>query len=394
MRFGVLRRLQIGMMLFGVTMGFVFPVYARFFVEFKPGLQFWFNAGCIVAGVVVGGFSFFLVRIILLRPLHSIATGCNEIVAGRVGGHIDFISPDTVGDIVAGFNAMTLHLGEVFKELQKGSVDLSQVALKLSGVNQQLLGTLDEQGINVTEINSVLDGLSITVNQVSGKLASTADLSRDISHRADAAMGLLDDSNKIMKENTQSLDGIIGLMSDLGGQSRDIAGILLIIDEIAQQTRLLSLNAAVEAARAGQHGRGFAVVADEVKVLADRTAQSTRKISERVESFQKGVSRSISGVQDHAVLTDRLQEKLDNSAAEISLILEQVGRIDDMALEASRAAAEQESALGRIQNSVSRINSAFADMLLAADSVIAGGTTLNQFTSHMQKLLVRFHRAV
>jgi methyl-accepting chemotaxis protein len=141
MRIGILKRLQFGMMVFGIVMGLVFPLYAMLFVNFKPGMQIWFNLGCIIAGIMVGSFSYLLVKIILLKHLRRLAWACKEVTAGRLDVDIDLVSPDEIGEIVHGFNMMTSALQELFDEVKSGVINLGAVAGSLSAFSHELLQT-------------------------------------------------------------------------------------------------------------------------------------------------------------------------------------------------------------------------------------------------------------
>ena len=94
------------MLIFGISMGFIFPLYARFFVNFKPGMQLWFDIGCVLAGIMVGGFSYFLTKVILVKQLAKIASACRDISSGKINTIVTLNSPDAIGEIADGFNIM------------------------------------------------------------------------------------------------------------------------------------------------------------------------------------------------------------------------------------------------------------------------------------------------
>jgi methyl-accepting chemotaxis protein len=268
MKFGILKRLQFGMMVFGIAMGLVFPVYAMFFVDFKPGMQVWFTLGCIIAGFIVGGFSFMLVKIILLGHLRKLASACREVTAGRFDVRVNLDSPDEIGEIVYGFNMMINTLQELFEEVRTGVKNLLGVAGNLSTFSHELVETVGEQRAHVTNISAATNEATVTINEISENLAMTVGYSKEIDESASQTDDQIFHSVQAMNQSSESMTKTVKLTETLSKQSKEISSILSIIGEIAQQTNLLSLNATVEAARAGKHGRGFAVVAGEVKELA------------------------------------------------------------------------------------------------------------------------------
>ena len=184
MKLGVLKRLKFGMMLFGIGMGLIFPLYAIFFVEFKPGLQIWFNLGCIIAGIMVGGFSYLLVKWILLGHLRELALACRRISNGQFDVHIDLDSPDEVGEIVHGFNMMSETLGELFDEVSVGVQNLTGVAGNLSAFSHELVQTIGEQRAHVANISTATHEATATIDEISGNLSQTAGFSAKINDHA------------------------------------------------------------------------------------------------------------------------------------------------------------------------------------------------------------------
>jgi methyl-accepting chemotaxis protein len=241
MEIGILKRLQLGMMVFGIAMGLIFPLYAMFFVEFKEGMQIWFNLGCIIAGIVVGGFSFLLVKIILLKHLRKLAWACREVTAGHLDVDIDVKSPDEIGEIVSGFNMMTSTLDEMFNEVKSGVKNLVGVAGNLSAFSHELVETIGEQRGHVTNISAATSEATATINEISENLSMTVGFSRGINENANQTNDQINRSVEAMSQSSDSMNRTVQLMEHLSIQSKDITSILMIIGEIAQQTNILSL---------------------------------------------------------------------------------------------------------------------------------------------------------
>ena len=390
MRLGILKRLRNGMMVFGIAMGAVFPLYAMLFVNFKPGMQIWFNMGCIIAGIMVGGFSYMLVKIILLRHLRKLAWACREVSAGRLDVNIDLDSPDEVGEIVNGFNMMTGTLQEMFAEVKSGVKDLGTVAGSLSSFNHELVETIGEQRGHVSNISAATNEATSMINEISENLSMTVNFSREINDSASQTEDQIYHSMQTMGKSSGSVDNTVKLMEDLSFQSKEISSILSIISEIAKQTNLLSLNAAVEAARAGKHGKGFAVVAGEVKELAARTAKATQEIESMLSDFQGNVNKVIKGVKVNAELNIMLDEMLGSSTKNINEIIQSIGKVSRMIEQVSEATKQQVEAYHNIDVSMGSISQAFNEMLVSTDYLVRNGDDILRFISHLQNIIKRF----
>jgi methyl-accepting chemotaxis protein len=392
MKLGILKRLQFGMMVFGIAMGLIFPVYASFFVEFKPGMQLWFTLGCIIAGIIVGGFSFMLVKIILLGHLRKLALACREVTAGRFDVRVEVDSPDEIGEIVNGFNMMIDTLQELFEEVRAGVKNLSGVAGNLSAFNHELVATIGEQRGHVTNISAATNEATVSINEISENLAMTVGYSKEIDDNAGQTEDQIFHSVQAMNQSSDSMTKTVKLMEDLSIQSKEISSILSIIGKIAQQTNLLSLNATVEAARAGKHGRGFAVVAGEVKELAARTAKATQEIEGMVGSFQEGVNQIIKGVGVNADLNATLDEMLGSSTTNIDGIIKSIKQIAKMIEQTSEATRQQANAYANIDDSMGSINQAFYEILESTDDLVLNGDDILKFTGHLQTILNKFDK--
>jgi len=392
MKLGVLKRLKFGMMLFGIGMGLIFPLYAIFFVEFKPGLQIWFNLGCIIAGIMVGGFSYLLVKWILLGHLRELALTCRKISNGQFDVHIDLNSPDEVGEIVHGFNMMAETLQELFAEVSVGVHNLIGVAGNLSAFSHELVQTIGEQRAHVANISTATHEATTSIDKISGNLSQAVGFSTEINDHASQTDEQLVVSVHVMDKSSKSMANTLELMEKLNKQSAEISSILAIIGEIAQQTNLLALNATVEAARAGRHGKGFAVVAGEVKELAHRTANATQEIEEMVGVFQGDFKQTITGVEDHSSINQSLHEMMSESSDSINEIIRSIKKISEMIQQVSEAAKDQVSAYHDIDESMGSINQALNDVLQGTDNLVNESDNILKFTSHLQAILQRFEK--
>lgn len=279
-KYSVLRQLRNYMLGFGILMGFIFPLYANFFVEWREGLLKYFILGCILAGITVGLVSYLFVRLILLKRLTEVSDIAAEIKKKNISGTINFDSNDDVGVIVSGINNILINVRLLFTDMVK-VFNLSENVLQNVGVGSN--------NYNNSSINEIKDAIqqvyknTIEIKQLSVEIISTVQKGKQIAECT------------YEKQNgaIRNLEMFTGIMNSMVKHSADISHILVIIQDIANQTNILSLNASVEAARAGEFGKGFAVVADEIRKLANSTSESSQTISQTISFIKKDIDKAL-----------------------------------------------------------------------------------------------------
>lgn len=359
---GILKKLKVGMMLFGISMGMVFPVYAGFFVEFKPGMKLWFILGCIIAGIVVGGFSYYLVRVMLLKDLKVLAQRHREISEGNLNVKCDIQSDDEVGEIASGFNQMSSSLHELVADLNNSIYKFSELASQLNSSTRNIKRTIDEQGLHISQIATASAQAVASQEGINDNLSTNVSFLKEIARHGRNSIDILSDAIIGAEANNETLAETVKQMQRLDVHSKDIGEILSIIVDIADQTNLLALNAAIEAARAGEQGRGFAVVADEVRKLAEKTTSSTKKIDEMLKIFVQGVQGSIASINRLSDATASHNEKVAMSAKNDGEILTMIKRSSETMDNIYTSTTQQAIAYTDINKSMESIDHAFRDI--------------------------------
>ncbi|MCW8904887.1 methyl-accepting chemotaxis protein [Sedimenticola sp.] len=390
MKPSILRTLFITYMGFGLIMGLLFPLYAQFFVEWKPGMQLWFNIGCIIAGLTIGIANYWVCKQVLLRRLQRISEVAQAISNNDISHQCTLVSHDLIGEIINSFNQMGANLRDMIGRIGSSTHALDENTQQLAGIAEQGREKAAQQQVESRQAVQAIDEISDSIHQVSEMAVEVAGSSGQVDQFAK-------ESTLIATEAIGSISALIADMNKAGDvisqvdeKSASIGMVMDVIRNIAEQTNLLALNAAIEAARAGEQGRGFAVVADEVRTLATRTQESTEEIEKIIGQLQTG-SRSAVNVMDNARSRAIQTEEHFEHAAE--LLAEIAGAISSVTLisnNLSTATASQNALIGTIKDHMEQIDESSQDTSQGALLVAESSNRLSHQAHELRGMLEQF----
>jgi methyl-accepting chemotaxis protein len=289
--------------------------------------------GSLLAMLLAVGAAMWLLRS-KLAPLGDLVRQAEALGAGDLSVRLNVSSHDEIGQLARAFNQMSQALSTMVEHIRKASQEVNSRAQALSGLSSGAYEGMEQQSGEITSMAGAVEEFSATSLNIADNMGNTQRLAQENAQQTQIGRTSMDEASSSLEQIAGSLKGTATVINTLGQRSQEIGGIVGVITSIAEQTNLLALNAAIEAARAGEQGRGFAVVADEVRSLASRTRQATDEISGMISSIQQETGNAISTMEKGNLL---MQEGLSRNANVASAL----ARIDEQ----SRSAGQQFTAI-------------------------------------------------
>ncbi len=311
----------------------------------------------LASGLLIGLLSLWLVNRNLVEPIRKLIDYVTQLSRGKLAERVVSERQDELGNLAAAANTLRDFLADTFTRLQRSASDLDSASGELNAIATTMAGGTNEQFNRTDQVATAMNEMSATAQEVAR-------------HAADAARAA-DDADQSAQQGEKVMQGTIHTITQMRGEiantamvirrletdSGRIGKVLEVIRGIAEQTNLLALNAAIEAARAGEAGRGFAVVADEVRSLAQRTAASIIEINQIIQSVQTGAVDAAQAIESGQSRSDESVEQVTQAGAMLERITQAVEAIRDMNRQIATAAEEQTSVAEDISRNLTEITS-------------------------------------
>jgi methyl-accepting chemotaxis protein len=271
-----------------------------------------------------------------------------------------------------------------------GSSDQLAAAEELSAITEQAnRGVMRQQG-EIEQVATAMNEMSATVSEVSKNAANAASAATDADDRAKDASAVVNTTVETINNLASEVERASEMIENLKGDSLSIGAVLDVIRDIAEQTNLLALNAAIEAARAGEQGRGFAVVADEVRTLASRTQQSTREINDMIEKLQNGANQAVSVMEAGRTKAVESVEQAAKAGEALEAITGVVDNIKSMNMQIASAAEEQSATAEEINRNIVNISEVAQETAAGSQQTASASDELARLASDLQGHVVKF----
>lgn len=273
----------------------------------------------------------------------------------------EVLSNDDLGQLASLFNKMVKHIRDLINNMKEADHSLNNTLINLERISGNISQQVDA-GSEQTQMAAVaMNEMGSTVQEVALNCSNAASQSEEANNSAEAGNQLLESVRAEMKHLSHELDSTNHVIQALANDSNEIGSILDVIRGVAEQTNLLALNAAIEAARAGEQGRGFAVVADEVRSLASKTQESTGQIHENIEKLQQGSHQAVSAISESLERAATTDKSLNNTIDNIAAIISQVSAVNKQNMQIATATEEQSIAVEDINRNVQFIQQQYDD---------------------------------
>lgn len=353
----------------------------------------------IVFEVIVGA-GFVLIGLIiisvmssrLVKPIREVVTRLEDIASGEgdLTQRLDVKSQDEIGQLAKQFNAF---LAKLQTTIQQVAVTTEKISGTAESANQTAIATRESSEAQFREVDLVATA-SEEMTQTAALVVQNAEVAVEAASTANesASQGqeVAELSASEMVRLVEQMKVTVPVVEELAKNNANITEILAVIEGISEQTNLLALNAAIEAARAGEQGRGFAVVADEVRSLASRTQDSVGEIQQVIERVQKGTADVVAAMQESSNLADSTSNHVQQAVSALSRIFESISAINDMNSQIVRAAEEQQSVSSEVNQNVSNIRDLSAKILENAGEAEKVGQEINTLSDTQQSLMNQF----
>jgi methyl-accepting chemotaxis protein len=303
---------------------------------------------------------------------------------------LEVSSDDEVAELARWFNTFLDKLQEILREVASDSNSLAVAGEEISATARQHAEGAELQSDQATQVATAMQEMASTVQQISENSNNAAAASVKAAETARQGGKVVEESLSRMRSIAQSVGESATKVQELGKQSDQIGKIIGVIDDIADQTNLLALNAAIEAARAGEQGRGFAVVADEVRKLAERTGNATKEITEMIQRIQDETKIAVTAMREGTMQVDMgvaLNIQAGLSLEDIIRMSEQVG---DMIAQIATAANQQSATTGQINGSIEQIAKITAGSAAGAQQTTEALRDLSSLASGLRRLVGQF----
>ena len=340
--------------------------------------------------VILGLLGLYVYMQYMLKPLGDVVNNLNKIAIGDLTHDIEVTSSDEVGQLQAAMQKTTTQLREMIELINITSGHLDTSSNEMVAITKETQSSLQEQQSSIEQVATAMNEMSSTVMEVARNASSAAEAANSADEEVNSGQRVVNDTISSIEQLANEVENANSVINVVREDSDAIGTILDVIRGVAEQTNLLALNAAIEAARAGEQGRGFAVVADEVRTLASRTQESTNEIQTMIEKLQSGIHNAVSTMEQGRERAGETVKQASSAGESLSTITSSVSTINEMNTQIASAAEEQTDVAEEINRNIVDINQISDQNAQGANQILEASENLNRLTAELNSVVNRF----
>ncbi len=353
------------------------------------------NASLVMIILAIGGSVLALLLGIFLsrkitQPLAVLAEDAQQIASGDLSVTITVATRDEIGELATSFRSMADSLRGTIQQVSNTSGQVASSANQLLETSQKIAAAAEAVVNQSQTVATAGEEMAATSNDIANNCQNAADGARDASNSATEGSVVVDKTVQAMGHIARHVQETAQTVAKLGQRSDQIGQIVGTIEDIADQTNLLALNAAIEAARAGEQGRGFAVVADEVRALAERTTRATKEIGDMIRSIQNETKSAVTDMEAGVREVEQGTQEAAKSGAALQNIMEQVNNVSLQISQVATAAEEQTATTSEISENMQQITEVIQKTASGAQQSATAADELTKLAAGLQTLVHRF----
>lgn len=326
----------------------------------------------------------------IMDNLARVGTATQNMADGNLTTRLNLKGKDEMQVIATDFNAMAEKFEALVQQIVSATSQLAAASEEVAVISQQSAANLNNQRSETEQVATAMNEMSATVQEVARNAGDASGAAANADNEAKAGNSIVSQASNSIDELAHEVKNASGVINQLADDSDKIGTVLDVIKGIAEQTNLLALNAAIEAARAGEQGRGFAVVADEVRTLAGRTQESTQEIESMIDKLQTGAKNAVSAMEAGRDKASVGVEQTNQAGEALAAITRAVTTISEMNIQIASAAEEQSATTEEMNKNIININQLADETANSADQSTNASGELSRLAADLQNLVGQF----